>query len=213
MTPLVFINKYRAYSFEQLYKKLTFQLIEAEKNKENAKEKIADKALIQFIFSNELFASNFSMYGVLSKNVKAKFGVSFRYLFYAIVPRFISNNRPIDSYDYYATSVNAKEGQGYTIHHVTGWYLNFGIFGIILGAVLLSLIWVSFHNALFKIKEEKRLLFRVFIVICFATIVAEMPQIVRAGPEVYKSILIEAFIFPTMFFFLVIFKFKSGENE
>jgi hypothetical protein len=213
ITPLVFINKLRGYTFDELYRKLTFRQIETQKKPEEKEKKLADKALIQFIFSNELFAANFSMYGVLSKNVNPQFGISFRYLFYAIVPRFIRDNRPPDSYNYYATSVKAKEGQGYTIHHVTGWYLNFGIFGIILGAVFLSILWVSFHNALFKMQEGRRLLFRVFIIICFATIVAEMPQIIRAGPEAYKSIFLEAFIFPTLFFFLVIYKSKPRENE
>ncbi len=58
--------------------------------------------LSNVIFSNEMFAGHFSMYGVLSKNVQPKIGFSFKNLFYSFVPSTIVKKRPIDSYTFYA---------------------------------------------------------------------------------------------------------------
>ena len=50
------------------------------------------------------------------------------------------------SYQYYATGVGAREGQGYSIHHATGWYLNFGVAGVVMGAILLGRLWAGLYN-------------------------------------------------------------------
>jgi len=34
--------------------------------------------------------------------------------------------------------VGAIQNQGYSLHHATGWYLNFGYFGVALGAVVMA---------------------------------------------------------------------------
>jgi len=146
--------------------------------------------------SNESFAAHFSMYGVLAGAVPPKFGYSLYALFCSIVPRVLWPDRPLDIYFYYSGQVGAIQDQGYSLHHATGWYLNFGIAGVALGAAVLGLVWAFCLNAHRRIRPRSGLLFRLFAVIAPSLFVAYMPSLVRAGPEGYKGFLIEAVLIP-----------------
>jgi len=98
------------------------------------------RTVTNLIFSNEMFAGHFSMYGVLSKQVKPKIGFSFKNLLYSFVPSTLVKNRPIDSYTFYAQEMGFKPGQGFTINYITAWYLNFSYFGLIIGPLFLTII-------------------------------------------------------------------------
>ena len=69
----------------------------------------------------------------------------------SVIPRFAWPSRPPDIYLHYADSIGVAEGQGFTIHHATGWYLNFGVLGILVGALLWGWVWarcsVDIHRA------------------------------------------------------------------
>jgi hypothetical protein len=150
-----------------------------------------------FIFSNEIFYAHYSMYGVLEKKVEPKFGASFVYLFASFIPRFINENRPQDIYQYYIQSMNNQSKQGFTIHHATGWYLNFGLIGVILGAMLLgSLLGVSYSY--FFLKEK---LSYVYMAI-FCGLIASIPFLIRGGPEAYKTVFAFGVLLPTFVFSL-----------
>lgn len=104
--------------------------------------------LSNVIFSNEMFAGHFSMYGVLSKNVPTKIGFSFKNLLYSFIPSTIVKKRPMDSYTFYAQQMGFKSGQGFTINYITAWYLNFSYFGLILGPLFLAaLLLLPFYLA------------------------------------------------------------------
>ncbi|HEY2827403.1 MAG TPA: hypothetical protein VGJ04_07360, partial [Pirellulales bacterium] len=83
--------------------------------------------------SNEAFASHMSMYGCLHNEVPLTYGSSFVSLAASVVPHYFWPDRPPDIYTHYATAVQATAGQGYSIHHATGWYLNFGLPGVLIG--------------------------------------------------------------------------------
>ena len=57
------------------------------------------------------------------------------------VPRIFWAARPDTIYVHYAAFLGLEAGQGYTIHHATGWYLNFGPVGVLLGGGALGSLW------------------------------------------------------------------------
>lgn len=146
--------------------------------------------------SNEAFAAHFSLYGVLAASVPPKFGYSFYALACSAIPRILWPNRPLDIYFYYSDQVGAIQNQGYSLHHATGWYLNFGIPGVALGGVVLGLVWAYCLNAHQRIRPNSGLVFRIFATVAPWLFAAYLPQLVRAGPEAYKGFFIEGVLIP-----------------
>jgi hypothetical protein len=146
--------------------------------------------------SNEAFAAHFSMYGVLAKNTPPKFGFSLYSLICSAVPRVLWPDRPKDIYLYYSESVGAIQNQGYSLHHATGWYLNFGYAGVALGAIVLGLVWAGCLNAHQRIRPKSGLVFRLFATVAPWVFAAGLAPLVRAGPEGYKGLLIEGLLIP-----------------
>lgn len=147
--------------------------------------------------SNEIFAAHFSMYGVLHYRLSYTWGASLVNLAVSVVPRILWPSRPTDVYTHYATSVGSVEGQGYTIHHDAGWYLNFGVPGIVLGGCVLALVWSAVHNALLR-DRPRRTLTELFVSIAPWTMVAGLPSLLRGGPEAYKGLIVNSFLVPTL---------------
>jgi hypothetical protein len=146
--------------------------------------------------SNEAFAAHFSLYGVLAAGTAPKFGYSLYSLACSVVPRVLWPERPHDIYLYYSESVGTIQNQGYSLHHATGWYLNFGYAGIALGAIVLGLIWTACLNARQRIRRRSGMLYRLFAIIAPWVLVAGLPPLIRAGPEGYKGLVIESFLIP-----------------
>jgi hypothetical protein len=146
--------------------------------------------------SNEAYAAHFSLYGVLASGAEPRFGYSLYSLACSIVPRVLWPERPPDIYLYYSESVGAIQNQGYSVHHATGWYLNFGYAGIVLGAVVMGLVWAYCLNAHQRIQPSSGLVFRLFATIAPWIFVAYLPPLIRAGPEGYKGFLVEAVAIP-----------------
>lgn len=146
--------------------------------------------------SNEAYAAHFSLYGVLAFDVEPMFGYSLYALACSVIPRFLWPDRPRDIYLYYSESVGTIQNQGYSIHHATGWYLNFGYLGVPLGGIVLGLIWAKMLGARFHIRSNSSLPFRVFAAVAPALFVAYLPPLVRAGPEGYKGFVIEGVLVP-----------------
>lgn len=146
--------------------------------------------------SNEAYAAHFSMYGVLSKNVEPKFGYSIYSFFLSAVPRVLWPDRPYDIYRYYSESVGTVQNQGYSLHHATGWYLNFGYAGVPLGAIVMALVWSYCINARRSIHLRTRIPFRLFAIVAPWLFAACLPPMLRAGPEGYKGLIIEGALIP-----------------
>jgi hypothetical protein len=158
----------------------------------STREKIFS-AVSGMVFSNELFAGHFSMYGVLHYNIPPSYGISFKNLLYSFIPSFIQKERPQDAYGYYAQSLKLPSDQGFTINHVTAWYLNLGWLGLLIGPFCLSIVLL--FPLLLDAKYWTRVpaitpILLVVMVACFGSI------LVRTGPEGFKSILYEALIIP-----------------
>lgn len=159
-------------------------------------------AFTNVLFNNEMFYAHFSMYGSLSHDIQTTHGKSLVSLAESMIPRVIKPNRVEDVYQYYARSIHAKEGQGYTIHHATGWYLNFGIIGLILGGMLLGFVWAM----LIKMNAALSIVKRKFLLILFimgpSLLVAFLPNFIRMGIEVYKPFIFEALLIPAFIVYL-----------
>lgn len=155
--------------------------------------------LVQFLLStNEAYAAHFSLYGVLALKVPLTYGQSFVSGIASIVPRVLWPDRPPDIYYYYAEQVGAVEGQGYTIHHATGWYLNFGILGIIVGGVMWGGTWAMCFVVRRKWAARESRFLRVCGFIAPAMFVASIPMLMRVGVEGYKGFIVEGLLLPTM---------------
>ncbi len=173
---------------------------------------ISKSALGSFIFSNELFYAHFSMYGVIHKQVPITYGSSIKYLAVSLIPRSIYNNRPPDIYSYYAKEVGAVPGQIYTIHHATAWYLNFGIAGIIIGAVVLAGIFI-FSYRIRYIKTTVGGNFMVFVKFLMPYLVCgQIVTFITAGPEAYKAMIIEGVIIPIVILGICTKKYKLNNG-
>jgi hypothetical protein len=146
--------------------------------------------------SNEAYGAHFSMYGVLSRDVEPRFGYSLYALLCSVIPRALWPSRPPDIYLYYSESVGAIQNQGYSLHQATGWYLNFGVLGVALGGLVLGLIWAFCLNARSRITARTGLAFRLFAAVAPWLFPAYLPALVRAGPEGYKGLVIEAVLIP-----------------
>ena len=146
--------------------------------------------------SDEAFGAHLSMYGALSKRVPLTYGSSFVSLAASAIPRAIWPSRPQDIYYYYAERVGAEPGQGYTIHHATGWYLNFGIPGIVLGAAIVGWFWAKCSNWRLSVMSRQPQWIYCLKVLAPPLFVAFIPGFVRAGPEAFKAMILDAFLIP-----------------
>jgi hypothetical protein len=160
-------------------------------------------ATFTFLFSNEMFASHFSMYGVLAKDVPYTYGSSIVSFAASMVPGVLWPDRPPGIYHYYISQTSeAKAMQGFTIHHATGWYLNFGVLGLIMGGVVLGCFWTFLYNRFRLLVNQKKLFFRVFFTIAIAAFTAQIPTLIRSGPEGYKALIFEALFLPALILFI-----------
>ncbi len=158
------------------------------------------KSVSGIIFSNELFAGHFSMYGILHHHVRANIGISFRLLIRSFVPSFINNERPESAYEYYASQLNLPSDQGFTINHIAAWYLNFSVWGILLGPIVLyAFLFVPLY-VLNKFKNEN---YKVAFVFTLCCITAFEAMIIRSGPEAIKTWLFEGIIIPIILYFTI----------
>ncbi|OFX79102.1 MAG: hypothetical protein A2X12_10410 [Bacteroidetes bacterium GWE2_29_8] len=166
-------------------------------NNIDAMETIKSSSL-SFLFSNEMFCAHFSMYGVLKNNLKLTYGSSIKNFIASFIPKILKPSRPEDIYTYYASQLKMVSGQGYTINHATGWYLNFGIIGIILGGFIFGLSWfVSIYFNFFEY-VKKRNYYRFISIMLPMLFVANIPFMIRTGPEGYKSLIFEAIVIPLL---------------
>ena len=89
--------------------------------------------------------------------------------------------------------LNFPEGQGFTINHISGWYLNFSYFGIPIGGGILALIIIG---AFLKQSLAKTGVKELIWLIILCSITAFSAMLVRGGPEAFKPMIIEAIIIP-----------------
>ena len=154
--------------------------------------------------SNEAFGAHLSLYGALYFHSPLTYGSSLTSLLASVVPRIVWPDRPGDIYSHYAATVGIAEGvgeQGFSLHHATGWYLNFGLPGLLLGAVMWGWVWSQCFNA-YTVAGEKR--YRgprwqyIFAILAPWGFVAYIPPLIRAGLEGYKGLVIEGLLVPTI---------------
>ena len=174
---------------------------------------VVSSSLNENLVSNEPFEAHLSLYGVIHKNVPITYGTSFLSLAASVVPRIVWPTRPDSIYVYYIHQVGAPDTQGYNIHHATGWYLNFGALGVLVGAFLFGWFWAVLFNKLHSNLSKKSHLVRMFSILAFCTCTSAIPAIVRAGIEGYKTIALEAMIFPTALFTIASLRMVLRRNK
>lgn len=167
----------------------------------------------RIVFSNEAFAAHLSMYGAVKHDIEPTFGTGLNALVFSFVPIDIWPDRPIGNYGYYAEQVGAESGRGYTIHHATSWYLDFGLFGVVIGGVVLGAIWATLHNVFLAIGAGKFGIRRIFCIVATFGFSAYLPVIIRAGVEVYKGAFIGAVAIPMVFLLVGAISARQGSSK
>lgn len=153
-------------------------------------------SVLSLMASNEMFAGHMSMYGAVYYDVPFTYGGSFNYLIHSMIPRFVEATRPLDSYQHYAASIHYTEVQGFTINHATGWYVNFGMPGVAMGALLLGLL-VGYAFLIQSKVNTSNWFWYIVQTILLLSIAAFFPALIRTGPEGFKALFFEAILIPS----------------
>ncbi|WP_294677494.1 hypothetical protein [uncultured Fluviicola sp.] len=151
------------------------------------------KAGTNILFSNELFAGHFSMYGIYKHQVSPSYGIALRNLV---------GSEKQDTYTYYANQLKLPDDQGFTINHISSWYLNFGYFGFILGAFILAICYLVPVYLMHSFKSKKKQTF--FILTVLLGMVAYMPLIIRSDLLVFEGMIKQVIIVPALILLAVI---------
>lgn len=151
------------------------------------------KAGTNILFSNELFAGHFSMYGIYSHHVSPSYGIALRNLV---------GSKKQDTYHYYADQLHLPHDQGFTINHISSWYLNFGYFGFVLGAFLLAICYLVPVYLLHAFKKKRRQVF--FVLTALLGMVAYMPLIIRSDLLVFEGMIKQVIIVPALIWLAVV---------
>lgn len=201
--PLFFNDGFRAYSPTFLTKYFDVSGLELHLDREIAYTQFTVKnTALSFLFSNEMFSAHYSMYGVLSHDVPLTYGSSLLSLAASFIPRIAWPGRPGTVYEYYVQQVGATPGQGYTIHHASGWYLNFGIAGVLAGAFVFGLLWVYLYNKFNAVSGVRNNFLKIFFILGISAITAHLPSLIRTSPEGYKALFFEALLLPAAIIYI-----------
>ena len=140
--------------------------------------------------SSEQYAAQISMYGVEKYDVPITYGKGVVYFVSTFIPQFVGLERPERLYHYYIQhTVHGTLKMGVTMHHATAWYLDFGVIGIILGALLWAYVLVYLY------KRKSRFLY-LYGAIIFSAVSIQMIR--DNGIESYKGGLILNTIIPML---------------
>lgn len=146
------------------------------------------------VLGNEMFAAHFSMFGILERKVPVEPWISLRYVG-CLVGICRADGLPTPSvYDHYAKAARLSPGQGYAIHHASGWYLNFGWPGLLIGGAFLGAIWGLMIRARSRTAERSRK--RVLTLMLPYLLVSFFPPLLRSGPEAYWGVGLEGILMP-----------------
>lgn len=146
------------------------------------------------VLGNEMFAAHFSMFGILEREVSVEPWISLRYLG-CCVGLCRDDGLPTPSvYDHYADAAHLDPSQGYTIHHASGWYLNFGWAGLPIGGAFLGLLWGGMIRV--RVHTSARSRYRVLTLMLPYLLVSYLPPLLRSGPEAYWGVGIEGILMP-----------------
>jgi hypothetical protein len=157
--------------------------------------------IISLTLSNEMFAGHMSLYGAMHSHLALTHGSSFENLLSSLVPRVILPERPMDVYQYYISIALNPGTQGFTINHAAGWYLNFGLAGVIAGGVILGTL-IALATNYFYMPDKRKKFFRLAQILIVPGLIAFIPLIIRTGPEGYKALLFEGILIPIMIFWI-----------
>lgn len=166
--------------------------------------------LVSTLMSVESFAPYAAVPVLLDVGAEPVYGTSILYLAVSLIPRFLAPWRPTSnfSYEHYAQFlVYREDGRGYCMHHVADWYLNFGVFGIVLGGLVVGWLLAQLeHRAL-----SRRSQINLFWIVVFAAVCGYMPTLLRVGIEGYRSVVYEIIALP--FVLLVLFRGRQAVPE
>lgn len=163
------------------------------------------------IGGSESFSAHVSLYGIISRDIDLTYGSSLLYMASSLIPRIIYDERPLDIYQIYSHAISASQGQGFNIHYAAGWYLNFGLLGILMGAVILGWVWVGVLKYSAKRKYTNRNA-HISSMAAFCFVSALAPVLMRGGPELLKGFIVEGALLPYLITWLALLKFRFKDQ-
>lgn len=154
--------------------------------------------------STESVGSHFSLYGVIHWHVPLVYGASFVSLAAAVVPRILWPSRPGDIYPHFVEHLGLPTDVGYSMHHVTGWYLNLGPLGVPIGALVLAGVWTAMWRLRQGTSRSGNAISQSVRAVAFAGFTASLPSMLRAGIEGYKGAIMMGVVFPALLVWIVL---------
>lgn len=151
--------------------------------------------------SVESFAPYSALPIMINEDIDITWGASFANLIISFVPRFLAdliNLRDLGSGSYKVYAATAGflgSKQGFAMHYVSDWYLNFWIFGIFLGGFLTGF--------LMGIVEKKSKTKNLFWLIAFSLLAGAIPAHLRGGIEGVRAIFYEYWSIPFLFLIFI----------
>lgn len=157
------------------------------------------ESVVNALSSSEFIYSHMSMYGVIANDVEPKYGQSLIFLLSATLPRVINNSREDDVYTYYINEVNNNPFKGFSIANPTGWYLNFGAIGLLLGGAILALVTCALHRGAYYSSSSRKL----FFLLAFSLFVSDSIGFMRSGgPEPLRAVFLIKSVIPALIIYL-----------
>ncbi|GAA4876924.1 hypothetical protein GCM10023333_07730 [Ferrimonas pelagia] len=168
-------------------------------------------SVINITSSSEFVYSHMSMYGVLLNKVEPSYGHSFLFLGTTVLPRFILDNRSQDIYGYYIERVRPDPFKGFSISNPTGWYLNLGVIGLVVGGFSLGLLVCFLHYLSYFGNGRFRLFY--FLLLCL--FLSDIVGFMRAGgPEPFRAVFIIKSLIPALIiYFMLKVSWKPNSSE
>jgi hypothetical protein len=157
---------------------------------------------------SESMAAHLSLYGVIARDIPFTFGSSLIYLIESLIPFYPAANRVTDSYQIYAHSLGAPDGQGFNIHFAAGAYLNGGLTGVFVGVILLIVIATIVRSVCSRLYLNAR--FRSAALFSYSMFFALLPFSMRGGPEGLKGLVFEGFGIAFLVSSIAVVRTKAG---
>ena len=135
----------------------------------DTKIEIIKSYLLDLVITGESHPT-FSLNAILKGEVDSFRGGSLKHALFIFIPNFVVKERPLSGYNFMVEQLELDNYTGWGVHYSADWYMNFGVLGIIIGAILLGLIFGGTYRLALRSEKWK------FI---FAGMIAILPLFFR----------------------------------
>jgi hypothetical protein len=160
---------------------------------------ITMEILATAFLSVESFAAYAALPFMVAYGTPLLLGYSFYELMISFIPRFMAPFRSLVTVPYvmYAKAAGFWGSlRGYTMHHVSDWYFNFGVVGVLVGGLMIGFLMGKVEKKGYQLKSP-------FWIVAFAMLCGALPSLLRSPIPGIRTIFYEYWSIPFLFFFII----------